>query len=129
VTSKSHSRSVVAAAAGDAGIAALGIDIEFSDEGRPFADLACFLTGTVPMPMGAGTFYRCWTFAEAYFKAFQKAPEERSIREISTLSQSAERYRLDDGTQILLRRIAERFQLCLVWGSTLQECGLRYIQS
>jgi hypothetical protein len=128
ISSKSHSRTAIAAAAGTAGITNLGVDLEYMDPARPFAALAGFLIGAETMPVGAAGFYRCWTFAEAHFKAFQKLPLEGGIRRVAALSDSDERCQLDDGTHVLLQRIADRFQLCLVWRSTHDACELRYLQ-
>jgi hypothetical protein len=127
-TSRSHSRAAIAAAVGDQTVLGLGIDIEFMDPDRPFAALAGFLVEDAPRDIDAEIFYRCWTFAEAYFKAFQRAPPHRAVRTVSTLENSGEAARLDDGTQLLHRRIADRFQLCLVWQATGDACELRYVE-
>jgi hypothetical protein len=119
----------MAAAVGDSEILNLGIDIEFMDPERPFAALAGFLVEDAPRDIDAETFYRCWTFAEAYFKAFQRAPSDRAVRTISTLENSGQAVRLDDGTQLLHRRVADRFQLCLVWQATGDACALRYVEA
>jgi len=129
VSSRSHSRAAMAAAVGDSEILNLGIDIEFMDPERPFAALAGFLVEDAPRDIDAETFYRCWTFAEAYFKAFQRAPSDRAVRTISTLENSGQAVRLDDGTQLLHRRVADRFQLCLVWQATGDACALRYVEA
>jgi hypothetical protein len=127
-SSKSHSRAAIAAAVGDTGILTLGIDIEFMEPDRPFAALAGFLSEAAPTQIGAEAFYRCWTFAEAYFKAFQRLPPDSAVRAVATHTDADDRYRLDDGTHILHRRIAQRFQLCLVWRSPEDDCELRYMR-
>ncbi len=127
IGSKSHSRAVVAAAVGDAEITALGIDIEFMDEDRPLADIARFLSKGAPEKIGPEAFYRCWTFAEAFFKAYQHLPPERAVLCVGKQKGADGEYELDDGTRLLHRRIADRFQLCLVWRSSVVPCEPRCV--
>jgi hypothetical protein len=111
VTSRSHSRGLIAAAAGDA--LALGIDIEWMAPARDFAALARAFLERAPKAMNAADFYRGWTFHEAHYKAFQRFPDEESV--LAVLAAAGETLTLLDGTQVLQRRVAEMFQLCLVW--------------
>jgi hypothetical protein len=127
VGSRSHSRAAVAAAVGDAQILTLGIDIEFLDDGRPFAALAGYFSANVPPEIGAADFYRRWTFAEAYFKAYQLLPTNDALSAVGRLTDN-EVLSLDDGTKVLQQRIAERFRLCLVWRALHEGCDVRYIQ-
>jgi hypothetical protein len=127
--SKSHSRAVVAAAVGDAGIAALGIDIEFMDDDRPLADIARFLSKSAPENIGSEQFFRCWTFAEAYFKAYQQLPPDRAVRRVGELRGADGECELDDGTHLLHRRIADRFLLCLVWRSFVASSEPRFMRA
>lgn len=127
VSSRSHTRAAVAAAVGDAQILTLGIDIEFMEHGRPFAALAGYLTENVLAEIEAADFYRRWTFAEAYFKAFQQLPPDRAFHAVAKLPDN-ERLTLDDGTKILQHPISERFRLCLVWRASQEECDVRRIQ-
>ena len=78
-TSKSHSRAAIAATAGDAEGLMLGIDIEWMAPDRPFGEIMRVAFGTAPSRMGMENFYRCWTFAEAYFKAFGHLPPESAM--------------------------------------------------
>ncbi|MGD0142131.1 MAG: hypothetical protein ABSC92_03140 [Rhizomicrobium sp.] len=129
LSSRSHSRAAVAATVGDAQILALGIDIEFMEQSRPFAALAGFLTKFAPAHLGADEFYRCWTFAEAYFKAFQRLPPDLAIHSVGTQADPDGTYQLPDGTHLLHRRIADCFQLCLVWRLSIETCDLQYISA
>jgi hypothetical protein len=111
VTSRSHSRGLIAAAAGDALV--LGIDIEWMAPTRDFAALARAFLQRAPQAMSAADFYRGWTFHEAHYKAFQRFPDEESV--LAVLAATDETLTLPNGTQVLQRRVAEMFQLCLVW--------------
>lgn len=124
--SKSHSRAAVAAAAGNAEGLSLGIDIEWMAPNRPFAAIARVFLKSVPVEMGPEEFYRGWTFAEAYFKAFGRMPPEAVLEEIFTRPPSDEIRQLGDGKNILHRRVLADFQLCLVW-QAVQPCSLRYV--
>jgi hypothetical protein len=126
VSSRSHSRAALTAAIGDANIAVLGIDIELIEQGRPFEALARFLVPDASADIGAREFYRCWTFAEAYFKAFQQLPPEKELNAIGKLPDADDRITLEDGTQVLLHLIASQFQLCLVWRSAREPTEIRY---
>lgn len=128
VESKSHSRTAIAAAAGNAEGLSLGIDIEWMAPGRPFATLSSVFLESAPTQLGGDDFYRCWTFAEAYFKAFQRLPSESNMRYFiaNTIPNSV--LRLHDGANVLQRRIADIFQLCLVWRTaTSQPCEVRCV--
>jgi hypothetical protein len=127
VSSRSHSRVAVAAAVGDAQVSALGIDIEFMDQGRPFAALAGYFTEDVPADLDAVVFYRLWAFAEAHFKAFQLLPTNNAFRAVGKLSDN-ETLTLDDGTTVLQHRVSEQFLLCLVGRAMQDECDVRCIR-
>lgn len=126
VSSRSHSRAALAAAIGDADIHALGIDIELIEQGRPFTALARFLVPDASTDIGAREFYRCWTFAEAYFKAFQRLPTERHLHTIGQMPDADSRIALEDGTQVLLHLIEGLFQLCLVWRASQEPAEIQY---
>jgi hypothetical protein len=111
LTSRSHSRGMITAAAGDA--LALGIDIEWRKPGRDFANLARAFLERAPDRMTAADFYRGWTFHEAYYKAFQRFPGEADVSAV--LAAESETVTLTGGTQVLQRGVAQMFQLCLVW--------------
>ena len=119
--SKSHSRAAVAAAAGNMSGLMLGIDIEWIAPHRPFAAIARGYLGIAVAEMEASAFYRGWTFLEAYYKAFQRFPASTLIA--SAIAQDSEGAAccLDDGVYFLHRRVAELFQLCLVWRPSASE--------
>jgi len=125
--SKSHSRAAVAAALGDTEIPALGIDIEFMAEDRPITEMARYLWKCAPANIGLEEFYRRWTFAEAYFKAFQHLPPDWAVHSVGNEADARGTRRLRDGTHLSHSLIADRFQLCLVWRSSAERCELRYI--
>jgi hypothetical protein len=114
-SSKSHSRGVVAAAAGDAPDLQLGIDIEWMAPGRPFSAIARTVLPIAPERMPIGDFYRGWTFFEAYYKAFQEFPRSALVEQVIYRTAEVGAHRLVDGSAMAQRRVADAFQLCLVW--------------
>ena len=75
LTSRSHSRGLVAVAVGNPPLLRLGIDIEYADPGRPWRDItALYMPGAAPGGLGPMEGCRLWTFGEAYFKAFAQTP-------------------------------------------------------
>lgn len=126
--SKSHSRTMVAAAVGNVAGLSLGIDIEWMAPDRPFAAMTGIFLKAAPAQIGMEEFYRGWTFAEAYFKALQHLPRESDIQNVAAGSTHDGVLRLSDATNVLQRRIDNVFQLCVVWHApALQSCSARYI--
>ena len=127
-SSKSHnSRGMVAAAVGNADELMLGIDIEWMNPDRPFAEIAGTILESTPAHLRAAEFYRCWTFAEAYLKAFGRLPPANGLLRLAESAASQERCRLDDGTTILQHRVAGAFQWCVVWRALAdQMCSVRF---
>jgi hypothetical protein len=115
--SKSHSRAAIAAAAANTPGLLLGIDIEWIAPHRPFAAIARAYLGIAAIEIDAASFYRGWTFFEAYYKALQHFPDAALV--VSAIRQGGEGVacRLDDGVWYLHRRVGDLFQLCLVWRS------------
>ena len=114
-TSKSHSRALVSAAAGDAPELLLGIDVELIAPDRPFAMIARAFLASVRDDLAAADFYRGWTFFEAYFKALQKFPNEAEILAAAAHCQENAVLRFDNGICAIQHTVADAFQLCLVW--------------
>ncbi len=113
-TSKSHSRAVVAAATGDAPGLSLGIDVEWMAPDRPFDEIARMFLAFPSPRMDAETFYRGWTFVEAYYKAFQHFPDETQVRTVIAHG-SEDGLRLGDGIGVIQFCVASDFRGCLVW--------------
>src|ERR1700722_6350633 len=115
VHSKSHSRAALAVAIGNLDDLRLGIDIEWTRAARPIESIASYLEWIDHGPISNDAFYRGWTFAEAYFKAFQQMPA-RSLVAIA-MTESAEERTIHLVNRIVLfqTRIFRDFQLSLVW--------------
>ena len=112
--SVAHSRNLVVAAAATSGTR-IGIDIEWTDTRRQIQrrwDLA--FPGLGGVAVDSTVFYRGWTFAEAWFKAFQVWPMARQVDEFLRISPQ-------DGVAQFVGRACVfplavgGFQLCLVW--------------
>ncbi len=112
--SKSHSRAVIAVAAGIAPVLHLGIDVEWIARNRPFDRIATMFMASDVSQKDAQTFYRGWTFFEAHYKAFQRFPEERLVRRVIAHS-SEDRLDLGDGIGVMQFDVAGDFRGCLVW--------------
>jgi hypothetical protein len=113
--SKSHSRTMIAVAVGDAPGLRLGIDVEWKKPDRPFEAIAGLYLDVAGASIGADAFYRAWTFGEAYFKAFQKDPGPSALRQILARS-SADPVRLGaDGPWVYQRPLGDDYQMTLVW--------------
>jgi 4'-phosphopantetheinyl transferase len=117
VTSKSHSRSLVAAAAGDAVSLKLGIDIEWKSQHRPFDAIMKSLVPGLTCRLDAAAFYRAWTFLEAYFKAFQELPDPADIEVVAASDVRNLPQPIGNGAWALHHSVLEAFELCLVWQS------------
>jgi hypothetical protein len=112
--SRSHSRAAIAAATGNSEGLLLGIDIEFMAS-RPFDAIMAMYLGTVPASSTSEDFYRCWTFGEAYFKAFQHRPSRSALMQVVHQRQDDLHLVLDDGTEVLAQCLRGVFQFSLVW--------------
>lgn len=121
---KSHSRTGLAAASGNAPGLRLGIDIEWMAPDRPFDAIAQSFLPIASAPIGMAEFYRGWTFFEAYFKAFQRFPRAELVAEIATRASDDRVHALVDKVWMLQRRVLENFQLCLVWTHATSEMCL-----
>jgi hypothetical protein len=115
IFTKSHSRTAIAVAMGDDHNLLLGIDIEWMAPERPVKSIARSFLGDAAAGITVADFYRFWTFHEAFFKAFQRAPEPALALELIAQEPKDGVQPLRDGTNILQRRVAESFQLSLVW--------------
>lgn len=109
--SKSHSRAVVAVAAG--GMERLGIDVEWANPERAIAPILSHLEWESPGAVDTDAFYRGWTFAEAYFKAFQERPARQLVA--AAMQRGDGTIRLADGLHLFRTRVLGDFQLSLVW--------------
>jgi hypothetical protein len=110
--SKSHSRAVMAVAIGYADDLRLGIDVEWTGAGRPVEAIASYLAwGAVD----ADAFYRGWTFAEAYFKAFQSRPPKALVVHAIATRPADVPVEMEGGICLFQRRVRRDFQLSLVW--------------
>lgn len=115
VQSRSHSRAAIAAAVCRSREVSLGIDIEWMSPDRPMEAIARGFLSTAPAELTLPDFYRGWTFYEAYFKAFQRAPDEALLIEAVRAAKDDIEFRLADGTQCIQHCVATIFRLCLVW--------------
>lgn len=133
-SSKSHSRSAVAAAMSATAAHPLGIDIEWITPARPVAVIARDFLGDVGKAIGVADFYRGWTFYEAFFKAFQRPPSSARVLELIERPDTPSIHCLGDGIKVLQHRVADAFQLSLVWsgnddGIPLYREDLAYVDS
>ena len=113
--SKSHSRAAIAVAMNAAAEHPLGIDIEWITPARQIAMIASNFLGDAGRAIGVADFYRGWTFYEAFFKAFQRSPTPARVLELIERPDTRPIHRLSDGTNVLQHRVADAFQLSLVW--------------
>lgn len=113
--SKSHSRTLAAAAAAGAPVTALGIDIEWRAPDRPFTAILREFWPDAPEQVGLHNFYRAWTFLEAHFKAHQRWPLPADIKHVLTIAEGTERSQTPSGDQIFQCLLAENFQVTLLW--------------
>jgi hypothetical protein len=67
------------------------------------------------------SFYRGWTFLEAYYKAFQQWPDEALVRQITSHHADGTARQIADDTWALEHCVADEFRFCLVWKSS-QSC-------
>jgi hypothetical protein len=128
--SKSHSRTMIAVAAGDAPDLRLGIDIEWKKPDRPFDAIAGLFVDVAGRTIGIDAFYRAWTFGEAYFKAFQRQAGAAELDQILDLpADSAGPIALGaDGIWTWQRPLGDAFQMSLVWRTAGNEpCDLRHV--
>lgn len=117
VTSLAHSRNGVAAAVGWGQQLRLGIDIEWTQAARDTRALAEFLVPSVGTTVDPAGFYRLWTFAEAYFKAFQHWPPDWQLSAMAAKTTTEPALKLGERTNVLQLHEPCGFQLCLVWSS------------
>lgn len=118
LSSRSHSRTMVAAAVAQRGTTTrLGIDIEYCDPARAFGDiLRIYDPSRDPAdPLTAETFYRCWTFIEAYYKAFGRHAEPGLVRRIASAPIDGQPIDLGGGIHAMHKAIDTGFRLALVW--------------
>jgi len=115
VSSRSHSRTAIAVAATETPGVSIGIDIEWMAPERPVAAIAGSYLGAAASGLSIPEFYRAWTFYEAFFKAFQHAPSPALILEALSSSGEHTVCRLRDGISAIQHRVADGFQLSLVW--------------
>lgn len=120
-SSKSHSRAVVAAAVGHRDAIALGIDVEWSGTDRRVDAISSYLAWTEIGQITTDSFYRGWTFSEAYFKAFGRKPTKSELAGALTQGQNDRMIRLSDGIAVFQERVFSNFQLTLVWQSATPE--------
>ena len=116
--SKSHSRAVAAVAIGCMDDLGLGIDIEWTGAERPIASIASYLQWEGGDPVTNEAFYRGWTFAEAYYKAFQQHPDKGLVIRAMTEGSDGGPIRMDDGIGFFPVTVGRDFQLSLVWKTT-----------
>jgi 4'-phosphopantetheinyl transferase len=124
-SSKSHSRAVVAAAVGNAPALRLGIDVEWMSPHRPFAAIMRSFAPGISGTLDGDSFYRGWTFLEAYYKAFQQLPEPADIEAIVAAAANPEPQSVGNGAWVLHQTVFAAFKLCLVWKSS-DLCDVAY---
>jgi len=122
--SKSHSRALLAAAAGDVPGLRLGIDIEWMAPGRSFGTIARTFLPDVSPQIGMAEFYRGWTFFEAYFKTFGHFPRQELVADVIAHAPDDRVQALGERIWMLQRCVAENFRLCLVWTHATPELCL-----
>lgn len=115
-TSKSHSRSLVAAARITGPQAKVGIDIEYRAEGRNLAPIAAMLLESSQPGLANEDFYRMWTVYEAYFKAVGQHPPAGLLRRVAQSPPPPGRAcQLAPGVGFLHETVAEAFALSVIW--------------
>jgi hypothetical protein len=117
-TSKSHSRAVVAAAIGNTSSIRLGIDVEWMSPDRPFTAIMQAFVPSLLSPLDGDSFYRGWTFLEAYYKAFQQLPCPRDIEKFIAVEAKQTPHQIENGSWVQQQNVFESFKLCLVWKSS-----------
>ncbi len=116
--SKSHSRAVITVACAGAAVDGLGIDVEWMAPGRPFAAILKSFTPSLSLAVDREGFYRAWTFLEAHFKASQRLPEQEEILEVLAKTLADDPWQTSRGNYLVQHRVAEDFQLTLLWRSS-----------
>ncbi len=124
-SSKSHSRTLVAAAVGDAEELQLGVDVEWMSPDRPIEEIMRCIVPVLPAGCSREALYFGWTFFEAYYKAFQRPPSDAEIVSL-VVSPAGQPRRLPSGICVLQQSIEQNFALSLVWRSS-QICTLRRV--
>jgi hypothetical protein len=126
-TSRSHSRAVVAAVAGAAPDLSLGIDVEWMAPNRPFDEISQMVLPSAERRMDILTFYRGWTFFEAYYKAFQRFPEPAQVDSLIAHNRDDDVVQLSDGTCVTQFRVAGDFRGCVVWRHSATGIGISHL--
>jgi hypothetical protein len=121
VHSKSHSRAVAAVAVGRMDDLQLGIDIEWVGAKRPVESIASYLQWEDRDPVTQEAFYRGWTFAEAYYKAFQRLPEKSLAVRAMKEGANGRTIQMEGGIGVFQTRVFQDFQLSLVWKGATPE--------
>jgi hypothetical protein len=113
LASRSHGRGLVAAAIARPPVTCLGVDVEWIDPRRRMDDIAGHYLGETVSGVDAETFFRGWTFGEAWFKAFGRDPSPDLIRAAGT-NRSAEPLFLT-GAWLVQSLPEPGFVMSLVW--------------
>ncbi len=125
-TSKSHSRALVAAAAGEAQSLKLGIDVEWIAPHRPFEAIMLSLVPSLTCALDHKSFYRGWTFLEAYYKAFQIFPGTVDVEQISMSEMGHVPLQISDGAWVWRHSVLDAFELSIVWKSS-ELCTIEHL--
>jgi hypothetical protein len=118
--SRSHSRGMVACAAGNPPLTRLGIDIELANPARPWREIAAiYLPDAEAAALDTAAFCRLWTFGEAHFKAFGAVPSAELLTRCARLPPPD-----DEPIALSARRWwwsepVDTFWLSLVWEEAL----------
>jgi phosphopantetheinyl transferase len=114
LVSRSHGRGLVAAAIAHSPVIRLGIDIEWIDPRRRMAEIAAHYLGAAPEDLTPETFFRGWTFGEAWFKAFGVDPEPALIRKAGA-NRSESPVAVTAGVWLLQALPEPGFVMSVVW--------------
>jgi hypothetical protein len=125
--SRSHSRGVSGALAGDASVR-LGLDIEFAGAARRWREIIASFADVVPPGADAVACCRAWTFIEAWYKAFGERPAPALVSACAAADLVLDRsIRIDRHGVAAWRRhlgLGGGFEACLVWTGAEVELDL-----
>ncbi len=117
LSSRTHSRGTIAVLVANPPILRVGIDAEYADPTRPWAQIiARYMDPEIAERLDLDTLCRLWTFGEAHYKAYGHNPPPDVLAEAAAAAPSA-----DEPTEFRASRfwfsekLRDDFWLTLVW--------------